>query len=365
MVSVAVVGAGIVGAMTAATLAERGADVTLIDEFDPLQQVSGAAFGSLTPFSDPFFTGALSQLAARGVALHRTWQQVLSQSTGLEVHSGPTGLIHLLTKAGDAEPKSVAVQQACQNESACRVATRKEVLKLEPNLRGNFSEAIIYDEPWIDLENLRASLSAFILSHAHIRFLKSRCVLLEEGKVARVHLATNEKLSFDHAIACTGLGVPPGALAGRLALSGVRGDVLLVQGAPEYLRHHVYRDNAFLTPRADGRILIGSTYVPEEHSFDRLPATNVIDTVVRGELLTGFSRVVEGADTFPMIREWRHWRPKLKNRGPAIGPIAEGSVLSVALGFIGLGVTLAPAVAELLSDIVLSGNNRIPVECRL
>jgi glycine oxidase len=361
-----VVGAGVLGCMCASHFAEQGVKVSLIDCADPLSQVSSAGFGSLTPYSDPFFTGEMSKLAARGVELHRHWMKVIGSSTSLPLDSGPTGLIQLFDDVQEASAKCKKVIEACETTEACSLISVEQALSLEPRLNQSFSAALMYNEPWIDLDLLRTALSKYVESHPNITLIKDTCSGIDQqASSVTVKLAVSGSIAGDIAIVCTGLTSPSGVLdKGKFEIIGVRGDVVLVQSPPGTLMHHVYKGDAFLTPRKDGRILVGSTYHQQEpHEYASLLTTE-IEAFDRAELMHGLMELVSGSDSFTMNKEWRNWRPKLRGRGPLIGPTQPRGQILLAMGMLGLGVTLAPAIAEVLFDYANGNSDRIPNSCR-
>lgn len=373
-VDVIVVGGGIIGCSAALALGRRGVQVHLLESADRLLDgVSSAGFGSLTPFSDPFFRGAARDFAARAVEIYRHhWIPTLVKGTGISIDVGDAGLLDLLK-----DDTAVARGQVLQRELAsagypARLITKEEAISLEPELAGSFSAALWLDEPWIDPNQyFRALLSALgaidtvsVVSGATVREMdehdSSRVAVYYECSAGIQHLTA------DFVVYCTGLTSLEVGGAALPTLRWIRGDaVLVVQPEGRQLfERHVYREAAFMTPRRDGRLLLGSTYDEEKESVDALGSRNRDRISARHalHLLKANSEVVPAVLDCDVVSTWRGWRPTSRDGLPILGTLHNDSVV-VATGFIGLGITMAPAVAEAIAAYVCDRDRSlIPME---
>jgi glycine oxidase len=120
--------------------------------------------------------------------------------------------------------------------------------------------------------------------------------------------------------------------------------MLLAGGPPEFCRHMILDGESYLIPRADGRILVGSTL--EDVGFDKSVILEKLgDLAVRG------ARLMPALGKMPLVTSWAGLRPATPDRLPYLGkgPV-EG--LIVATGHYRNGILLAPITAELVADLL-------------
>jgi len=126
----------------------------------------------------------------------------------------------------------------------------------------------------------------------------------------------------------------------------VRGQILLLTGQPGLLPGIVYRGGRYLVPRADGRVLVGSTL--EEVGFDKST------TPQAGDDLLAFA-----VETCPSLRQaaverqWAGLRPGSPGNLPTIARHPEVENLWINAGHFRYGLTMAPAAAELIAALIL------------
>src|SRR5437764_6113857 len=122
---------------------------------------------------------------------------------------------------------------------------------------------------------------------------------------------------------------------------------LQMDPAAPLLRHVVWLPRAYLTPRNDGRLIIGATV--EERGFDAsLTAGGLLS------LLEGAWRAVPAIEELPIAETWVGFRPGSRDDAPMLGPSGtEGLV--VATGHHRNGILLTPVTAEAISAFVLTG----------
>jgi glycine oxidase len=122
--------------------------------------------------------------------------------------------------------------------------------------------------------------------------------------------------------------------------------MLLYQAAAGRLPGIVYQRRHYLVPRADGHILAGSTL--EDVGFDKDTTPAAFDE------LHGFvGRLLPDVAASGPIRHWAGLRPGSPDNVPIISRHPDLDNLFVNSGHFRYGVTMAPASAELLADLVL------------
>jgi glycine oxidase len=123
--------------------------------------------------------------------------------------------------------------------------------------------------------------------------------------------------------------------------------MLLFHARPGQLTRILLYKGHYAIPRADGRILVGSTM--EQVGFDRAVTDDARDELVD----TARSLVPFLAET-PLERHWSGLRPGSPEGIPYIGVHPGGRGLFVNAGHYRNGVVMAPASARMVTDIVLN-----------
>ncbi|MDQ3964599.1 MAG: FAD-binding oxidoreductase [Actinomycetota bacterium] len=368
---VIIVGGGIIGTSVALALSDHGISVTLAEATSELLgNASAAGFGSLTPYSDPYFRGASRRFAARSVDSYRDhWIPRLSHFLGRPIDVGDKGLLDLFS---DEVTKGEGVALHHELTSAgydSELLSREAVIDLEPSLVGQYVGALWLDEPWLDREQyfeaihlaLQDSTDVTVLFDSPVTEINSS----ESG--LRVKIARDSATLYcDYVVLCTGVSSRYVEGVELPQLEWVRGDAMAVvsPSGRQILERHVYKKHAFITPRRDGRLFLGVTYAREARPpkvLDRLSRHQI--TVEQAmHLLALNCELVPAIAEFDIVGSWRGWRPQAPDRDPILGPTDDPRVL-IATGFIGLGITMAPAVGDAVAAYVLKGTtDSMPVE---
>jgi glycine/D-amino acid oxidase-like deaminating enzyme len=364
IVDIAVIGAGVIGCCIALELSQRGFNVILFDEGQrPLGGSSQAGFGSLTPFSDPYFDGQAIEHAAKGVELYRhTWLATLRDRTGINVFLQDLGLLKLSVDQNQ-------LKDSCNHAERLRLLGYKvqmlnvdEVRALEPELTGKFAGALLLDEPWLDKEQYFRALIAALNAEPRITWYGGKSVTDIYSKSTHLSILVPQLQPIDvaGAVVCTGLHICPINGIRHFPLKWIRGDAVCVNtctGRP-LLKRHIYRSHGFITPSQDGRMFLGATYEVEygpplemdPKYRDRIKIVQLLQLIQANEAI------------LPRINEceishvWRGWRPTPPDHIPILGPLVDDSRIVLATGFIGLGITMAPATAVAVGDYFQHGD---------
>jgi glycine/D-amino acid oxidase-like deaminating enzyme len=150
------------------------------------------------------------------------------------------------------------------------------------------------------------------------------------------------------------------ALLPRLPLVRRKGHLAITGRHPGFLRHQLvelgYLASAHgsdadsvafnLQPRPNGQLLLGSSRQFGDEAPDLRPA------LLRRMLLRALEYVPGLAD-LAVLRSWTGFRPTTPDHRPLIGPMPGHPGLFLACGHEGLGITTAPATAQLIVSAIL------------
>ncbi len=189
------------------------------------------------------------------------------------------------------------------------------------------------------------------LLHALVGSLRARDVALqEEVEVLGWQQQAGQLTGVETAQGiwqCQQAVLAAGAWSGGLSplpVQPVKGQMLLLDGAPGQLSEILIGEEVYLVPRRDGQILLGSTL--EQAGFDTVPTA-----AAEAWLLHRARRLWPSVDKHPVIRQWAGLRP---SPGPArvlplMGADPQLRGLFHCSGHFRIGITLAPASAHLMA----------------
>jgi glycine oxidase len=310
-------------------------------------------------------SGDLADLAAYSRSILPDWVDDISRRSGVDVPILATGDLQIaLSESDQAHIEDVYVPQWRKHGFDVRPLTRRELEDKEPLLtRAAVAGYLLPAELALEPRRLMAALTALLETDANVRVrLDSEVTGIEaDSTEATVTLRDGTVLRVGKVV------VAAGYLSGdvvpeiRETIFPVRGQAFEVYrpGHQTYpLNHHclaIIDDDgteiiAYAVPRSDGRMSFGVTY-----------ETQVADpyTTEKGQSLIerGLGLLIPAATTWPITRRWAGVRPGIANGTPLIGPVRKGEQLIIATGHYGLGVTLAPVTAELVSALVNDDEN--------
>jgi glycine oxidase len=137
-----------------------------------------------------------------------------------------------------------------------------------------------------------------------------------------------------------------GPLGAALAVRPVRGQILLYKAERRIIRRMLLAEGTYLIPRDDGHILVGSTL--EEVGFDKSVTQDA-----QGALRRRAEAMLPQLAALEPVQQWAGLRPGSPDNVPVIARHPEVENLWVASGHFRYGVTMAPASARLLGDLLL------------
>ena len=359
---VIVVGGGVIGLSVAWRLARQGVSVAVIDAGAVRPGATAAAAGMLAPSfetapADPI-AARLFAFGRRSLAQWRSFAEELEGAAGVDIDYRRDGILGaaLTEREGASMEARVAALRA--EDVACELLSAAEARTLEPSLGPRVIAAcLVLGEGEVDSIRLLQSLkTAFALSgdvvHGRARAARAASELFHvdvaaPGGGARTLVAPKLVLATGAhartALAEFGAAPPP--------IRPVKGEALALstaRAAVDRTPGRVVRGaDAYICPKADGRIVIGATEV--EGRWDAAPEDAAIEGLRRNA-----ANICPGLAELAERDRWAGLRPGAPDGAPVLGAPAGGPPgLYLALGHYRNGVLFAPATADLMARAVL------------
>ncbi len=346
---VVVIGAGIIGLLTALRLKQQGVDVTVLEKGKVAQESSWAGAGILCPIHPWLYPDSFTDLVNASLDLYPELQTELECETGHDIQRIKSGLL-IPCFAND----KVKHQEAAQVWSDkfgwdMQRLTAAQAVEKEPTLSADVEEALL----WSNVHQVRnPELLSAVLLYLHklgVDVVEQSEVirLIEDGQghVCGVKAAQGKTYDADAVLLAAGswsanLAEQSGF---KLPVQPVKGQIVLLKTKPNTLKHIVKHDDAYFVPRKDGRVLIGATM--ENVGFER---SNTVEAL--SELLAATQRLVPGLKDAEIEQQWMGFRPGSPDGLPFLGEVSSKKGLWVATGHYRNGVALAPITAKVMAD---------------
>ncbi|MEO5731010.1 MAG: glycine oxidase ThiO [Byssovorax sp.] len=363
MTEVLVIGGGVIGSAVALALAEKGRSVTVIERgsLDPTGRGpdgSTAAAGIVGAQLEGLHGDcALSRLCLQSRDRYASWIAAITERTGRDVELRPTGVTVLAYDLADV--RALEAASAWQALAGYRVEhlDAAGVRAIEPALSNVAAGGVRFpDDPRIDPPALVSALR-LAASLAGVTFRTGATVarvVVRDGRASGVVLDDGTTISAAAVVIAAGSW---SALIGETSLAGdavqpARGQMIELHVDAPVLRGVVEAPDCYLSPRDDGRLLVGSTV--ELVGFRE----GVTAGAVR-DLLAAALRLVPSLHDARVSRTWAGFRPKSHDDRPLIGSVGiEGLV--IATGHFRNGVLLAPITGEIVAAMLTGG--ALPVD---
>jgi glycine oxidase len=345
---VLVIGGGIVGAAIAWRLTKDGLAVTLLEKGEIGRESSWAAGGMLTPVHLAEYPPALVGICGASLALYEPLCREVAAASGIDPEYRVTGLLLVVTDdAGDEAARELEAWKRERNQPVERLS-RDEAVAVEPNLTPHLRRALRLP----DIAQIRNNRMAVALAEsakrkgADIRANSPVTGFLRvPGRVTGVKTPRGDIYSGTTILAA---GAWSSELLRPLGLDlkvkPIKGQILLAGGPPDFCRHMILDGESYLIPRADGRILVGSTL--EDVGFDK---SVILGTI--GDLAERGARLMPELAKLPMVTSWAGLRPGTPDRLPYLGKGPMDGLI-VATGHYRNGILLAPITAEIVADLL-------------
>jgi len=348
---VIVVGGGVIGCSAAFALARRGAEVILVERGVVGSGASWAAAGMLAPLSESDTPGDFVDLSLAALREFEPWLESIEELAQMRVDLARSGVLMLASRP--EQERALQARLAWQRELDPRIEylDATALARLAPHLGPGFPGALHYPgEVQVDARRYALALSR-AAGAAGARVLEGTAVtaiLIQGRRVVGVQIA-GDRLTADAVVVASGSDAALLRLAGLdLPLAPIKGELVRLLPAGRLAGPIIFAPGGYLTPKADGSVLVGATQMPDRHDLG-VGAGSV------ATLLDFAFGVVPALKEARFADAWAGLRPSLPDRVPAIGPVGQLDALWVAVGHHRNGILLAGWTGQRLAAAILDG----------
>jgi glycine oxidase len=345
---VVVIGAGVQGCAVALRLARAGQDVLVLERSVPGAEASSAAGGILSPGVEAVEPGPFHALCRASLARYPALVRELEEATGLAVGYRGGGTLEVALDEEHAQVLAARAERLERHRLPAEVLDDEAVRALEPGLSPEVRGGLFFrDEASVDPRLLGRAL--YLAAHAAgARFRTGQVLRIvhEGGRATGVEHEAG-RIAAGAVVLAAGAwsATVEGSLLPRGAVRPVRGQIALLDTRPPLLRRVVFSDKGYLVPRADGRVLCGSTM--EEVGFERGVTAGGLHAVL--SLALELAPALAGA---PLLETWSSFRPASPDGWPVLGRGGADGLFH-ATGHTRNGILLTAITADAVAAEVL------------
>ena len=348
-----IIGGGVIGLTTAYFLARDGLRVEVVDRGSLGKEASWAGAGILPPGNPKHARTPMDELRAHSAAMFPRLSADLRERTGIDNGYLRSGGLEFLRPSDHA-----SVQEWRGEGIAADELDEAATARLEPALAAGLGPAVFLPE-MAQLRNPR-HLKALIAACAALGVrLRADCPIhgfeRSGGRIARVTSDAGSLQAERYLVtagAWTSALLEP--LGCKLRVHPVRGQIVLLQTDVPRLRHILLWGAQYLVPRADGRVLVGST--EEQAGFAKRTTAEAI-----GQLLDLARMLVPTLAEAQVEQCWAGLRPGSPDGLPYLGLVPGIDNLFVAAGHFRSGIQLSPGTALVLRELLLGQKPTVPL----
>ncbi len=344
-----IIGAGIIGMLTARILCKAGISVTIIEQGYAGQESSWAGGGIISPLYPWRYSEPVTRLAKWGQKNYPENLNEIHLNSGVDPEYTESGLLYL-----DIEEE---LEQASLWE-------QKQGYDFD-TLSGEDLRRI---EPGLGLAPDSDKTGWFTPSIAQVR--NPRLVRALQEDLLRLGVTIEQQtqaLSFISEKGCVNgvltdkgsfygdqVVVAGGAWSARLLekwiktpkIAPVKGQMIVFKAEPGVVSRIVLSKGRYVIPRKDGRVVLGSTL--EFNDFDKTTTDDVLQ-----ELRQEACRIIPALRNYPVEKQWAGLRPGSIDGVPYIGEHPELKNLYLNAGHFRNGVVIGLASCQLLVNQLL------------
>ena len=336
MKKIVIIGAGLLGRVTAINLLEDdNVKLTIYEKsnYDGEGAAASTAAGMLAPFAE--LETAESVILEHGLNSIQMWPKIL-QTLGIPEAYQQAGSIITAHPQDIAELRHFISTLHAKIPKAKEIKTlgKREITELEPSLTHHSEAFHLYAEGQVNATMFIEATTKYLLEHPRVTWYENHPI--NEGMESLESFNTTHGTDFDWLFDTRGLG----AKTEIPDLRGVRGEVFWLDAPevdisrPTRLMHPRYK--IYIVPRANHRFVIGATEIESEDDSPMSVRSSL-------ELLSAVYSMHPSFAEARIVKMKTDCRPSLNDNLPRI---EQHEGLTRINGLYRHGYLLAPAIVE-------------------
>jgi len=349
-----IIGGGVIGLSIARELHKRGAKrITIVEKGVCGEESSWAAAGMLGPQAEADEGGLFFDMTLTSRDLYPDFAAELEAEIGIDIGLDRSGTLYLAFSDDDVRALRARYEWQKGAGLPVELLTADEARRAEPFASPSVREALFFPGDWqVDNRKLLAALRRYSEIN-DIQIIENTPVerlLVEGNQVVGVEVENGE-IRGEQTVLATGAWtslIKVGVADMPFKVEPVRGQIIAFHTAKQFFKHVVYTRRGYIVPRADGRILAGSTteFVGFEKATTDVAASSLRE--IASEIAPSIASLAIGD-------HWSGLRPFAADGLPVLGTIAGIDGLTIATAHYRNGVLLAPLTAQIVADRLISG----------
>jgi glycine oxidase len=349
-----IIGGGIIGLSIARELHRAGVrDIAILERHTLGCEASSAAAGMLAPQAEADSADLFFEFCRESRELYPDFAAGLRDETDIDIELDSTGTLYLAFNDADCEELRDRYHWQHSAQLEVQSLSSEELRRIEPHISPNTRMGLLFPNDWqVENRKLLGALRKFvelrdIAVHEHSNI---DSLIVENGRVlggisgSRRFLAENTILATGAWTSFIKLGtqMPP------FEVKPIKGQMICLRPERPLFEHVIYTPRGYIVPRADGRVLVGSTV--EDAGFEK----DVTETGVESLRAVAVDIISDLANA-GIVEKWAGLRPFVADGLPVIGGIPGFENLTVATGHYRNGILLAPLTAKIISSNLIHG----------
>lgn len=349
---VLIIGGGLIGLSIARELHKSGVSrITVLEKGRCGEEASWAAAGMLGPQAEANEGGLFFEACLASREMYPDLAMDLWDETGINIELDRTGTLYLAFTDEDVAELHERFRWQYNARWAVEHLSADAARRAEPFISTDVRGALFFPNDW-QVEN-RKLLKA-LKQYAGINGINIRedspveQLVIEDSRVTGAHTATDTFIAGDTILATgawTSL-IKLGDVDIPLKVEPVRGQIVAFQTAKRLFHHVIYSRSGYIVPRADGRVLAGST---SEYVGFVKSATETAAAALRNMT----AEIAPNLSSLAITDHWSGLRPYAMDGLPVLGSFADIDGLTIATAHYRNGILLAPLTAKIVADKVV------------
>lgn len=354
-----IVGGGIIGLSIAEHCLRKGLQPVVLDKGPLGKEASWAGAGYLDLRDASRLGGDFLELSRFSYNLFPEWVERLKKESGIDPEFHLCGSLGLVFNPEEEAAIRKIESQTTPNGLKSEWLSPAEARRKETHLSDKLQLA------WYLPQTCQVRSPRLI--QALLKVLEKGKAILREGEEVRGFIRQGSRIigvetsvaKYEGEQVLLAGGAWTGGVLDILGISfpmrPVRGQVVLFKSEPGLLRHVLFSSTAYLVPRLDGHIFVGSTL--EEAGFDKSVTKEGVSKLTQGAY-----RALPPLEKATVEATWSGLRPKAVDDKPTLGLVPGLENLWIASGHYTHGILLSAATGYLMAQALSGGATKLPLE---